>query len=140
MTHVRNGRFYGLLALAGLVWGLQPLFVKFVVAELTPTTLTALRYSCITLLLFVLAVLRGIPLLPRRDCLLLLVFMGLTGVAFNNIAQFSGLQYSSVGNATLIGAPRRLPRRCSRPSSCGKSFCPSSGWASASRCWGRSFW
>ena len=30
--------------------------------------------------------------------------MGLTGVAFNNIAQFSGLQYSSVGNATLIGA------------------------------------
>ncbi len=104
MTHVRNGRFYGLLALAGLVWGLQPLFVKFVVAELTPTTLTALRYSCITLLLFVLAVLRGIPLLPRRDCLLLLVFMGLTGVAFNNIAQFSGLQYSSVGNATLIGA------------------------------------
>lgn len=104
MTHVRNGRFYGLLALAGLVWGLQPLFVKFVVAELTPTTLTALRYSCITLLLFVLAVLRGIPLPPRRDCLLLLVFMGLTGVAFNNIAQFSGLQYSSVGNATLIGA------------------------------------
>lgn len=104
MTHVRNGRFYGLLALAGLVWGLQPLFVKFVVAELTPTTLTALRYNCITLLLFVLAVLRGIPLPPRRDCLLLLVFMGLTGVAFNNIAQFSGLQYSSVGNATLIGA------------------------------------
>lgn len=104
MTHVRNGRFYGLLALAGLVWGLQPLFVKFVVAELTPTTLTALRYSCITLLLFVLAALRGIPLPPRRDCLLLLVFMGLTGVAFNYIAQFSGLQYSSVGNATLIGA------------------------------------
>lgn len=105
MSHARNnGRYYGLLALAGLVWGLQPLFVKFVVAELTPTTLTAVRYGLITLLLFVLAALRGNPLLPRRDCLASLVLMGLTGVAFNNIAQFSGLQYSSVGNATLIAS------------------------------------
>ena len=97
MSHARNyGRYYGLLALAGLVWGLQPLFVKFVVAELTPTTLTALRYGCITLLLFVLALLRGNPLLPRRDCLLYLLCVGLTGVAFNNIAQFSGLQYAKV--------------------------------------------
>lgn len=104
MMQAHNGRYYGLLALAGLVWGLQPLFIKLVVAEMTPTTLTAVRYGCITLLLFVLAGVRGNPLAPRRDCLAALVLMGLTGVAFNNIAQFSGLQYSSVGNATLIAS------------------------------------
>lgn len=104
MQHADNGRFYGLLALTGVVWGLQPLFIKIVVAELTPTTLTAVRYAFITLAFFAIIILRGAPVLPRRDCLLPLICMGLTGVAFNNIAQFSGLQYSSVGNATLIAS------------------------------------
>lgn len=104
MRGANNRRFYGLLALTAAVWGLQPLFVKFVVAELTPTTLTAIRYSIIVLFFFGIVLLRGAPVLPRRDCLLPLIGMGLTGVAFNNIAQFSGLQYSSVGHATLIGA------------------------------------
>lgn len=104
MLQTNNRRFYGLLALTAAVWGLQPLFIKLVVAELTPTTLTAVRYALITLAFFIIIFLRGAPALPRRDCLLPLICMGLTGVAFNNIAQFSGLQYSSVGNATLIAS------------------------------------
>ncbi|HJA79608.1 DMT family transporter [uncultured Desulfovibrio sp.] len=104
MTRTDNRHFYGLLALTAAIWGLQPLFIKLVVAELTPTTLTAVRYAIIVVFFFVIVFWRGAPVLPRRDCLLPLICMGLTGVAFNNIAQFSGLQYSSVGNATLIGS------------------------------------
>ena len=140
MTHVRNGRFYGLLALAGLVWGLQPLFVKFVVAELTPTTLTALRVQ-----LHHPAAVR--PCRPARHSAP--APAGLPAPARLHGADGRSLQqYRPVFRPAIFqrrptppssGPPRRLPRRCSRPSSCGKSFCPSSGWASASRCWGTLF-
>lgn len=42
------GKFYGLLALTAAVWGVQPLFVKLAVREITPVTLTCIRYALIS--------------------------------------------------------------------------------------------
>lgn len=46
------GKFYGLLALTAAVWGVQPLFVKLAVREITPVTLTCIRYALISATLF----------------------------------------------------------------------------------------
>lgn len=99
------GKFYGLLALTAAVWGVQPLFVKLAVREITPVTLTCIRYALISATLFAIMLWdRKSRVLPPRQCLFPLICMGLTGVALNNVAQFTGLQYSTVGNATLIAS------------------------------------
>lgn len=105
MRHQPLAKFYGLLALTAAIWGIQPLFVKLAVRELTPVTLTCIRYALISATLFAVMLWSGkTRLLPPRQCLFPLICMGLSGVALNNVAQFTGLQYSSVGNATLIAS------------------------------------
>lgn len=105
MRHQSLGKFYGLLALTAAIWGVQPLFVKLAVREITPVTLTCIRYALISATLFVLMLWsRKSRVLPPPQCLFPLICMGLTGVALNNVAQFTGLQYSTVGNATLIAS------------------------------------
>ncbi len=37
------GKYYGLLALTAAIWGIQPLFIKLVVREITPVSLTVAR-------------------------------------------------------------------------------------------------
>lgn len=95
-------RSFALLALTAALWGAQPLLVKITMRELDPTTMTALRYLLMSATFFVLMRWRGLPLLPPPRLLPALLFMGMTGVALNNIAQFTGLQLSTVSNATLI--------------------------------------
>lgn len=99
------GKQYGLLALAAVLWGVQPMFVKLAVRELTPVTLTSFRYLLISGTLFGLLLWRKkLNRLPSLRVLPLLFCMGLTGVTINNVAQFTGLQYSTVTNATLIAS------------------------------------
>lgn len=95
-------RYFALLALTAALWGAQPLFVKSCMRELNPPTLTSVRYLLMSITFFLLMRWRGQPLLPPPRLLPALLFMGLTGVALNNIAQFTGLQLSTVSNATLI--------------------------------------
>lgn len=105
MRHQPLGKFYGLLALTAAIWGVQPLFVKLAVREVTPVTLTCIRYALISATLFaVMLCSRKSRVLPPLQSLFPLICMGLTGVALNNVAQFTGLQYSTVGNATLIAS------------------------------------
>lgn len=99
------GMYYLLISASAVIWGAQPALVKTAMRELTPVTLTCIRYLLISATLFLLLIWRKrFPLLPPRHCLLSLVLMGFFGVALNNVAQFTGLQYSTVGNATLIAS------------------------------------
>lgn len=100
-----HNKYFLLLALAGSLWGFQPVTVKLVVAEMDPSTLIPIRYFLSGLTLFAIMKLKGeTKFLPPKECLFGLAMMGLFGVTINNGAQFSGLRYSTVANATLIGA------------------------------------
>ena len=95
-------RYFALLALTAALWGAQPLLVKITMRELNPSTMTAVRYLLMSITFFALMRWRGLPLLPPLRLMPALLLMGITGVALNNIAQFTGLQLSTVSNATLI--------------------------------------
>ena len=99
------GKYYALLSLTAAIWGVQPLFIKLAVREITPVSPTVARFVLISATIFlIMRWRRKTPLLPPPACLLPLFCMGVSGVAINNVAQFSGLQYSTVGNATLIAS------------------------------------
>ena len=97
-----TSRYFALLALTAALWGAQPLLVKITMRELNPSTMTAVRYLLMSITFFALMRWRGLPLLPPLRLVPALLLMGITGVALNNIAQFTGLQLSTVSNATLI--------------------------------------
>lgn len=98
-----SNKYYGMLSAAAILWGIQPIFVKIAVAEITPASLISLRYIFLSSTLFLIMKIAGEKqFFPPKDCWVRLCLMGFTGVAVNNCAQFSGLQYSTVANATLI--------------------------------------
>lgn len=99
------GKCYLLLTITAILWGVQPVLVKTAIKELTPVTITSFRYFLISITLFGLMFFTHEKrFFPPKRCILPLILMSLSGIALNNIAQFSGLQYSTVTNATLISA------------------------------------
>lgn len=100
-----KNKAYVLLSLAGILWGFQPVVVKFIVAEMNPPTLVSFRYLLLSATLFLLMkITHKKDFIPPKSCWLPLIIMGITGVSLNNGSQFTGLQYSTVANATLIAA------------------------------------
>lgn len=98
-------RTYSLLALATIFWGIQPLCIKIIVSSWSPAALTCVRYLFISSILFFIMFLRHeSKILPPKHCIIPLIFMGLTGIALNNVLQFTGLKYSTITNCTLIAA------------------------------------
>lgn len=96
---------YILLSLATIFWGIQPLCIKILIASWTPASLTCLRYLFISMILFLIMYLRHEKkFIPPKKCIILLLLMGLTGIAINNVSQFTGLKYSTITNCTLIAA------------------------------------
>lgn len=96
---------YLLLSLATIFWGIQPLCIKILIASWTPASLTCLRYLLISLILFLIMYLRHEKkFIPPKNCIISLLLMGLTGIAINNVSQFTGLKYSTITNCTLIAA------------------------------------
>lgn len=96
---------YFLLSLATIFWGIQPLCIKIIVQNWTPSALTSFRYLLISTILFIIIYLKKEQrVLPPKHCIIPLIFMGLTGIAINNVAQFTGLKYSTITNCTLIAA------------------------------------
>lgn len=95
---------YLLLALTTIIWGIQPLCIKLLVEVWTPVTITAMRYFLIGSALLLMAAYRGESWRMPRSCWPVLIFMGVTGIGINNVMQFTGLQYSTVTNCTLIAA------------------------------------
>ncbi len=95
---------YLLLILTTVIWGIQPLCIKLLVTQWTPITITAMRYYLIGTALIWIAVIRGENFIPPTKCWIPLALMGVTGIGLNNVMQFTGLQYSTVTNCTLIAA------------------------------------
>ena len=99
-----NTKTYFLLLFAAASWGFQPLCIKWLVAEWTPVTITAVRYFVISLILFAFLWRKYGSILPPRKILGLLLCMGFMGIGVNNVLQFTGLRYTTVTNCTLISA------------------------------------
>lgn len=104
MNENEKRRTYLLLVLTTVIWGIQPLCIKWLVTVWSPVTITAMRYFLIGMVLILLAVRRGEHWLPTKECRLPLLLMGLTGIGLNNVMQFTGLKLSTVTNCTLIAA------------------------------------
>lgn len=96
---------YMSLITATVFWGIQPLCIKLIMVYWSPAALTSMRYFFISLILFFIIYLRSEPrfFLPAKFVIPVLL-MGLTGIAINNIAQFTGLKYSTITNCTLIAS------------------------------------
>ena len=77
-----------LLICTCVIWGIQPMF--------------SIRYTIVALTLFAMLAWRGEKLLPPRRTWPALFTMGILGVCINNVTQFTGLQYSTVTNFTII--------------------------------------
>lgn len=98
-----NNKYYILLALSCILWGFQPVTIKFVTAEMNIMTAIPLRYLFLCLTIFILMKITGEKdFLPPKSCIFSLMAMGFFGVTVSNGVQFTGLMYSSVGNMTLI--------------------------------------
>lgn len=104
MSREQTRLTYVLLTVTVIIWGIQPLCIKWLVAEWTPVTITAMRYYFIGTALILIARSRGEGALPPGKCFPPLVLMAVTGIGLNNVMQFTGLKYSTVTNCTLIAA------------------------------------
>lgn len=96
---------YVLLFLAAVLWGGQPTILKGLIKELSPIIITFYRYAGISaILLIVLFLINRKIVLPRGRQIILFVAMGLSGITLNNIFQFTGLQYSTAINCSLVSS------------------------------------
>lgn len=101
----KKNQTYLFLIFATLTWGIQPLFIKIIVREWSPVTLTCIRYFFVSsTLFFIMWYRKDRQFIPPKECWLAIVVMGITGVALNNVSQFTGLKYSTITNCTLIAA------------------------------------
>lgn len=91
-----------LIATSCIIWGIQPMMVKFVIRELDPVPLVSIRYFIVSLALFTVLFFRGEKILPPRSTWATLAVLGLLGVCINNVTQFIGLKFSTVSNFTII--------------------------------------
>ena len=105
MVSREQARFtYVLLTVTVIIWGIQPMCIKWLVGAWTPVTITAMRYYLIGTALILIARRQGERILPPKSCFFPLLCMAVTGIGFNNVMQFTGLKYSTVTNCTLIAA------------------------------------
>lgn len=88
-----------------MAWGIQPLCIKWLLAEWSPVTITAMRYLMISVILFgLIATRHEKSVLPHGKSWLYLILMGFFGILINNVVQFTGLTESTITNCTLIAA------------------------------------
>lgn len=98
-----NNNAYFYLILSCLIWGFQPVTIKLVTSEMNIWTVIPLRFLIASAILFsILIFKKESHIIPPKNCLFSLALMGFFGITVSNGIQFTGLQYSSVGNMTLI--------------------------------------
>lgn len=98
-------KIYFFLAMTAVLWGGNPVAVKSILGEISPVMIVLLRFLGISLiLLVVLFYKQGKAALPPKKHIPTLILMGFTGVGLNNGLQFTGLQYSSAVNCSLVAA------------------------------------
>lgn len=98
-------RLYSMLGVLSLVWGTAFVGIKEVLRELSPATLTILRFAIadVCLLVVLLAVPSARPRFERRD-LWRLVVLGITGVPMYHLSLNWGEHRTSASIAALIVA------------------------------------
>lgn len=96
---------YLLLFLVPIFWGGAFVAAKFVVQQLPPFTVASIRFLLATLCLMVIVHHQGGERvrIEKRD-LSVLFALGLTGVFAYNACFFTGLQFTTATNGSLIGA------------------------------------
>lgn len=98
-------KYHLLLAIACIFWGIQPVAIKIIVAEMDPVVMIPIRYTFLGIIFFIIMKLKGeTNFLPTKQCLTALFLMGFFGITLSNTAQFLGLRYSSATNASLIAS------------------------------------
>lgn len=78
-----------LLICTCVIWGIQPMFAKFVVREMSPIPMVSIRYTIVALTLFAMLAWRGEKLLPPRRTWPALFTMGILGVCINTVTNFT---------------------------------------------------
>jgi drug/metabolite transporter (DMT)-like permease len=96
-------KVYCLLILTAVLWGGNAIAVKSILGEISPLMLILVRFIGISLILLTIIFCReGKQGWPPRQHIPALILMGFTGIVLNNGLQFTGLQYSTAINCTLI--------------------------------------
>ncbi|MBM7645443.1 drug/metabolite transporter (DMT)-like permease [Scopulibacillus daqui] len=94
--------YYLLLLLTSLLWGGNFVVGKSLVGHASPATLTSLRWIIAVVCLFPIVWRKEKRILPPRDAILPLAFMGITGVVLFNLFQFWALERTTATNVGLI--------------------------------------
>ena len=98
-------KIYFFLALTAILWGGNPVAVKSILGEISPVMIVLLRFVGISIILLaVMFYQQGRAALPPKKHIPTLILMGFTGVGLNNGLQFTGLQYSTAVNCSLVAA------------------------------------
>jgi len=92
----------GLMLITSLLWGGNFVVAKTLVAHASPLTLTMVRWLIAVIVLVPLVWLKERKLVPPKQAIVPLIFMGVTGVALFNIFQFLALERTTSTNAGLI--------------------------------------
>ncbi len=96
-------KVYFLLILTAVLWGGNAIAVKSILGEISPLMLILVRFIGISLILLAIIFYReGQQAWPPRQHIPALIMMGFTGTVLNNGLQFTGLQYSTAINCTLV--------------------------------------
>ncbi|MEN6412508.1 MAG: DMT family transporter [Veillonellales bacterium] len=96
-------KVYCLLCLTAVLWGGNAIAVKSILNEISPEMLILVRFVGISSILLTIIFWReGKHCWPSQQHVLPLILMGVTGIVLNNGLQFTGLQYSTAINCTLI--------------------------------------
>ena len=94
---------YSFLIIACLLWGFQPVTIKIVTQEMNILTIIPLRFLIVSIILFIIMkITNEKKIFTTQKMSINFMFNGLFGITVSNGIQFTGLQYSSVGNMTLI--------------------------------------
>ncbi|MFJ7648308.1 DMT family transporter [Lysinibacillus sp. NPDC097279] len=95
-------KYYGLLLLTCLLWAGSFVVSKTLVEHASPITLTTLRWIIAVFCLVPIVWWKEKKILPPKNAILPLAFMGLTGVVLFNVLQFLALERTTATNVGLI--------------------------------------
>jgi len=96
---------YLFLIFATILWGGQPTVLKGLIKELSPIVITFYRCIGISAILLIGLFISNMKIIPTRmHQVFLLSAMGLSGLTLNSVFQFTGLQYSTAINCSLVSS------------------------------------
>lgn len=95
---------YVQLVLAVVMWGSTASAAKIVLTQIHPITTSLIRFSVMTLIMFIYLGLFKKFTWPKRSDLPAFFAMGFTGVFLHNVFFLAGVKFSTATNATLINA------------------------------------